>query len=213
MPPSGTGHQRLPADERRRQLIETAIDLFSRKGFSGTTTKEIAAAAGVNEAIVFRHFATKKDLYTAIIEHRLGNGLEQWYQSAQALMEKKDDEGLFRLLVTEIIRAYRDNPQFERLMMFAALEGQELAVINNQMAQPVKQQLIDYIARRQRAGAIRKGDPMAIVLTAVGTAKFYGAQRYLFESCWPVSDESTIDAFIQVLMAGIRGPRANGGKK
>jgi hypothetical protein len=128
-------------------------------------------------------------------------------------MDKKDDEGLFRMLVTEIIRAYRENPQFERLMMFAALEGQELAVINNQMAQPVKQQLIDYIARRQRAGAIRKGDPMAVVLTAVGTAKFYGAQKYLFESCWPISDESTIDAFIQVLMAGIRGPKANGGKK
>ena len=44
--------------------------LFSERGFRGTTTKEIAQAAGVSEAIIFRHFATKEDLYTAIIDHK-----------------------------------------------------------------------------------------------------------------------------------------------
>ena len=62
---------RLKADDRRSQLIEAAMDLFSRKGFAGTTTKEIAHAAGVSEAIIFRHFATKRDMYTAIIEHNI----------------------------------------------------------------------------------------------------------------------------------------------
>jgi TetR/AcrR family transcriptional regulator len=47
---------RMSASDRRNQLIDVAIDLFSRKGFGGTTTKEIAAAAGVTEAIIFRHF-------------------------------------------------------------------------------------------------------------------------------------------------------------
>jgi len=48
----------MSGEDRRRQLIEVAIDLFSRRGFSGTTTREIALAAGVTEAIIFRHFAT-----------------------------------------------------------------------------------------------------------------------------------------------------------
>jgi TetR/AcrR family transcriptional regulator len=40
--------------------------LFSQRGFRGTTTKEIAVAAGVSEAMVFRHFANKEVLYSAI---------------------------------------------------------------------------------------------------------------------------------------------------
>ena len=47
---SRTPALRLPASDRRLQLVETALDFFSRKGFSGTTTKEIPAAAGVTGA-------------------------------------------------------------------------------------------------------------------------------------------------------------------
>src|SRR3982751_707968 len=65
---SRTTPQRLPASDRRRQLVETALDIFSRKGFGGTTTKEIAAAAGVTEAIIFRHFPSKADLYNAFLD-------------------------------------------------------------------------------------------------------------------------------------------------
>src|SRR5579884_4066397 len=59
---------RLPGEDRRRQLLEVAVEVFSRKGFAGTKTKDIAAAAGVSEAILFRHFASKEDLYHAILD-------------------------------------------------------------------------------------------------------------------------------------------------
>src|SRR2546423_9486631 len=59
---------RMAAGERRLQIAQVAMRLFSERGFRGTTTKEIAQAAGVSEAIIFRHFATKDDLYTAIID-------------------------------------------------------------------------------------------------------------------------------------------------
>ena len=58
---------RMPADARREQILQTAVTLFSQRGFKGTTTKEIAKAAGVSEAIIFRHFATKDELYGAIL--------------------------------------------------------------------------------------------------------------------------------------------------
>ena len=57
---------RMSGGARRKQIVDVAIRLFSEKGFRGTTTKEIALAAGVNEAIIFRHFTTKKDLYSEI---------------------------------------------------------------------------------------------------------------------------------------------------
>ncbi len=58
----------MHADDRHRQLLRSAIDCVARNGFGGTKTKDIAAAAGVSEAILFRHFATKEDLYHAILD-------------------------------------------------------------------------------------------------------------------------------------------------
>ena len=76
------------------------MDLFSRKGFAGTTTKEIALAAGVSEAIIFRHFATKRDLYTAIIEHNIHSAeARQVLAGLEDCMKRQDDEGLFRLIM------------------------------------------------------------------------------------------------------------------
>src|ERR1051326_5746444 len=68
---------RMCADERRLQIAAVAMRLFSERGFRGTTTKEIAQAAGVSEAIIFRHFATKEELYTAIIDYKGCGGAAQ----------------------------------------------------------------------------------------------------------------------------------------
>src|ERR1022692_5341331 len=97
---------RLPASDRRLQLLETALDASSRKGFGGTTTKEIAAAAGVTEAIIFRHFPTKQDLYNAVLDHHHDSGrttdcIEQW----KNCMDRNDDEGLVRSMIENIIRS------------------------------------------------------------------------------------------------------------
>ena len=55
----------------RDKILETSIKLFAEKGFNGTTTKEIAEMADVNEALIFRHFSTKRELYGAIIEKKI----------------------------------------------------------------------------------------------------------------------------------------------
>src|SRR5437588_4596060 len=65
---------RMAAEERRLQIAQVAMRLFSERAFRGTTTKEIAPAAGVSEAIIFRHFTTKDDLYTAIIDLKSCSG-------------------------------------------------------------------------------------------------------------------------------------------
>jgi AcrR family transcriptional regulator len=61
---------RLDAEERRKAIVQAAVPLFARDGFAGTTTREIAEAAGISEGLLFRHFPTKKALYREIL--RLG---------------------------------------------------------------------------------------------------------------------------------------------
>lgn len=51
--------------ERRRRILEAALDLFARNGFHRTSTRQIARAAGVAEGTIFNHFPTKKDLLVA----------------------------------------------------------------------------------------------------------------------------------------------------
>src|ERR1700739_5071853 len=58
---------RLDGGERRKGIVAGGVPLFARKGFAGTTTKELAEVAGISEALLFRHFPSKKHLYDAIL--------------------------------------------------------------------------------------------------------------------------------------------------
>jgi AcrR family transcriptional regulator len=58
---------RLDSDGRRRAIVAAAVPLFARNGFAGTTTRELAAAAGVSEALLFKHFPSKQSLYREIL--------------------------------------------------------------------------------------------------------------------------------------------------
>src|SRR5215467_14791595 len=96
---------RMSATDRKQQLLETALDLFSRKGFEGTTTKELAAAAGVAEAVIFRHFPSKQALYTAALDYKVQSGEAQdWWTEIKACVEHDNDEGLFRTIASRVLR-------------------------------------------------------------------------------------------------------------
>jgi len=197
---------RLPASDRRRQLVETALDFFSRKGFGGTTTKEIAAAAGVTEAIIFRHFPTKSDLYNAVLDHhhdsgRISECIAQW----QSCMDRNDDEGLVRAIIERIIESYRRDLRGHRVLLFAALEGHEVALEHNrQISFPIFELLCQYVARRQSEGALRQGNPGAIVAAVAGTATHYAMMTQMFGFCTNSDDCQMADSFVGIVMQGIQ---------
>jgi AcrR family transcriptional regulator len=57
---------KLTGEERRAAIVEAVRRVFAEKGFHGTTTRELARAAGVSEALLFKHFPDKEALYTAM---------------------------------------------------------------------------------------------------------------------------------------------------
>src|SRR6267142_88620 len=98
---------RMAGEERRLQIVRVAMQLFSQRGFRGTTTKEIARAAGVSEAMVFRHFATKEELYSAILDHKAcsGDSMNPEAMVAEAL-KLKDDRAVFQGLALDALNQH-----------------------------------------------------------------------------------------------------------
>jgi len=59
--------ERLPASQRRQQILDVALELFAERGYSATSTRLLAQRLGVSEALIFRYFATKRDILLALI--------------------------------------------------------------------------------------------------------------------------------------------------
>ncbi|HVT75446.1 MAG TPA: TetR/AcrR family transcriptional regulator, partial [Acidimicrobiales bacterium] len=59
---------RLPAAERRQQLVDTALDLFAAKGLHGTSMDDIAEAAGVTKPVLYQHFRSKRALFLELLD-------------------------------------------------------------------------------------------------------------------------------------------------
>src|ERR1700761_8752864 len=101
----------MKGPERRAQIIEEATTLFSQKGFSGTTTKEISTAAGINEALIFKHFENKEALYRAVIHDYVERSRRDgWHDDIRDCMRRNADTDLFRKLISYVIEAYRVEP-------------------------------------------------------------------------------------------------------
>jgi len=58
---------KLSSEERRSAIIHAVRRVFAEKGFHGTTTRELALAAGVSEALLFKHFPNKEALFSAML--------------------------------------------------------------------------------------------------------------------------------------------------
>ena len=197
---------RLSSDDRRRQLLSHAIALFSQHGFSGTRTKDIATACGVSEAILFRHFATKEDLYHAILDtHEAATGTDEWLAEMRAMAERRDDLGFIRSLLAKILKSFREDTAFHRLMLYAALEGHSLpSMFHERMGSSMVEFLRNYVVLRQREGAFRKGDPDTLVMLLASPAMQFASSKYIFGiKAFSGTDKQAIDEFASLLLAAL----------
>jgi AcrR family transcriptional regulator len=65
--PTASGTPRLPAAERRQQLLEVALAVFGRHGFHHTSMNDLAEAAGVTKPVLYQHFGSKRELYLEVL--------------------------------------------------------------------------------------------------------------------------------------------------
>ena len=214
--PPVTAGSRMAAEDRKLQILRVAVSLFSQKGFGGTTTREIAQAAGVSEAMVFRHFATKQELYTAILDHKAcsADSMNPEEMVAEAL-KLKDDRAVFERLAFGALQHHEQDPDFQRLLLYAALEGHELAeMFFEKFIRRVYELLGGYIAERQRDGAMVKMDPSIAVRCFIGMIVHHSLNNNLWDPnrrLLRISNEDAARHFADVLLNGISVPAGDAG--
>ncbi len=203
----------MSAEERRLQILSVAVSLFSQRGFGGTTTKEIAQAAGVSEAMVFRHFANKQELYSAILDHKAcsGDAMDPESMVAEALREK-DDRAVFERLALGALEHHECDPEFQRLLLHAALEEHELAqMFFEKFVRRVYELLGDYVAERQRDGAMVAMDPAIVVRAFIGMIIHHSLNNNLWDPSrrlLKISNQEAAKQFSDILLNGISSKAA-----
>lgn len=213
--PSGGGG-RMPGEERRLQIVGVAMRLFSERGFRGTTTKEIAQAAGVSEAIIFRHFATKDDLYTAILDYKAcaggGGGpeksvVEEFRCGVADAMQRKDDRAVFAGLAEHMMRHHEQDAEFLRLLFYSALEGHQLSqMFWDRNVSTLYEFLGAYIRERQRDGVFRALDPFVAVRAFSGMIIHHSVTSLLWDTSrrlLDISNEEAAREFTEIFLRGI----------
>jgi len=195
---------RLSGEERRQQIVEAAIDLFSRKGFRGTTTREIAEAAGISEAMIFKHFATKQELYSAIIEVK--SETEELLASAAKAASRKDDQGVFRSVGLKMMEQTERDPSLMRLLLFSALEGHELSdIFFESRVKRLHEFLSSYIRTRIEEGGFRPVDSLVAARGFIGMTIHYLLIHELFGVKRPPhsSPQEVVQTFVSIFLKGI----------
>jgi AcrR family transcriptional regulator len=199
---------RMSGEDRRRQIVSVAAKLFSQKGFSGTTTKEIAEGACVSEAIIFRHFATKDDLYAAILDYKVRQSSERVKAQLDEAAGRKDDRAFFGSLALEMLDFHAKDQTFMRLLLYSALEGHDLSeIFFNSAARDIKDHIRRYIKQRIADGAFRRVDPAIAARAFVGMVLHQAQVRNIFRGDdLKMSNRQIADRFVEIFLNGVHDP-------
>jgi AcrR family transcriptional regulator len=121
---------RLSAEERRAAVLEVAAQIFAKGSYHGATTAQIARSAGVTEPILYRHFASKRDLYLACLDEAWKECRAMWETAVaeepdpalwigamgQAYLAAKDKRGQIALLWVQALTEASDDPEIRRFI-------------------------------------------------------------------------------------------------
>ncbi len=203
----GTG-TRMAGDERREQILDVAMRVFSESGFRGTTTKEIATAAGVSEAMVFRHFANKDELYAAIIDRKACNrSLLISLSAMDVKMAERDDFGVFYTMALNVLEHHHNDRDMMRLLFFSALEGHSLAqMFFERFVTDIYNLLAGYVEQRQKEGIFREFEPRIAVRALMGMVTHHSLNNNLWDQgqlILKISNEEAAREFAVILLKGI----------
>jgi AcrR family transcriptional regulator len=193
-----TGHRtHAGVEDTRAKILAAARELFERNGTRGTTTREVAEKAGVNEATLFRHFGSKRALLDAMREQACGS---EQFRSILAALPGTD----FAADLREIAYHVTEHMLAKRAMMCVSLAEDAAGtddVPEFRGPAQIKSDLASYFTAQAQAGAFR-GDPALAARVLLGILFSYVVGRKLWNSAVP--DRATLDGIVDIFLNGVR---------
>jgi AcrR family transcriptional regulator len=171
---------RLPAAERRAAIVDAALQVFGERSYGRATTAEIARAAGVSEPILYRHFASKRDLYVACLEAMVSRLRE----TTEQIIAGEPDPREWAFAVPKAIDLLRKNAIYPSQMWIQALgqagEDDELTRYLRRHMRELHAFAADVIRRAQDAGGVATDrDPEAEAWIGLGIGLLRSVQARL----------------------------------
>jgi AcrR family transcriptional regulator len=203
-----TAQVRYSAADRREQILDAATQLFARQGFQGTTTKQISEQTGVTEALIFRHFASKDELYWAVIERKI-KAAAPGEHIRERLSAGGSDLEVLSGVATQILERRAKDQTLSRLLLYSALENHRLShrFFRTYVAE-CYEVLADYIRGRIAEGQFRPVDPLLAARGFLGMVVYhswiqelFGGKRYQKFSVQEVS-KTLAEVWLQGMLSG-----------
>ena len=200
---SSKASRRMPGEERRAQIVKVATDLFSKNGFKGTTTREIARKAGISEAVIFKHFSRKEELYKAIIDSRCTD--TEGESCLIGRLKGKKGKEVFKTVAVYLLEEHHKDPSFMRLLTYSALEQHALSeLFLKTRALELLGFLEDNIRELMREGSMREVDPAIAARAFIGMVIHYSISQelYGFKRYFKRPLEEVAEAFVDIFLEG-----------
>ena len=203
-PPKKSPPLKAPGGPARERLLDAAAVVFARDGLAGSTTREIARAAGVNEVTLFRLFQTKQNLLTAVLERVFA-------PSPKDRMKSPDTETDLSEIVREYAVSYaagiNKNLALRRVLIgeIQHFQEHELMVIRG-IFEPARQQLIARLRAAQEAGLARKEMDPGIVADQINAMVFMGVLKHSLPTCREYSARDYLDACVETIVRAFEMP-------
>ena len=185
--------------------------MFARSGYNGAKTRDIAEAAGVNEALLFRHFQHKEDLYAAILAEKSTElELDELLSAVERHGAQRDDRGYFEQIAQRLLAWYKDDPEFLRVMLFSGLERHPLArAYRDRHGSRLFEAIAGYVRLRQSDGVFCSIRPELAVRAFLGMVSHHALVTEVFDDTLPgVSTEEAAAGFTTLFLAGMRAESA-----
>jgi AcrR family transcriptional regulator len=191
-------------DTKRQEILKAAMELFARKGFRGTTTRDLASQAAVNEAIIFRYFTNKTELYRAILEEKTHQS-DEHYIKVEQLAQTSAPRTFLEFLGNQFLERHEQDNTFMRLLLFSALEGHELADMFLASLE-VRDPMVSYMERQMAEGTFRRMDPVLASRAFLGMFVCHIQMQEIFgrKGKAEFDREDVVKAFVSIFLSGMK---------
>jgi TetR/AcrR family transcriptional regulator len=189
---------RPSANDAETRVMDSALMLFSQKGYDGTSIREIIELAGVTRPVLYYYFENKEELFRRLLESRCAQMTGEWDEAVAQVTGLRDR---LKALITTAFRQMEESPEVIRLIlvMFFAPSQSGPSINRGKLIDERLRRVVSVMRLGAEAGEVRGADPRALGLAFSGMMDMYlmGKVRHPHAPLTPELGEALVDLFLE----------------